>query len=214
MDTQLAGIIWLVVLLSLGFLNCYFGYRLFIITVGIVGFLLAGSFGYIIGDWLGSNLIALVLVLIFGLIGSWASVMAFYAFIFIIGGFGFALLTVFILGLRNESVSIIFPLVAALIGGFLALWLQRIIIIIATASQGSLSSVLATFALVSGGGTVAYRRFLNNFLDGDLSRTGGIWFYLGILLWLILFISGLTTQFLRGKEMYRRSKPAAIEPAD
>jgi hypothetical protein len=206
MDVQLAGILWLMVLLFLGLLNCYFGYRLFIITVGIVGLILAGALGYLIGDWLGNPMIALILTIVLGLIGAWASVTAYYAFIFVVGAFGFAFLATFLAGLFQENPSFLFPLIGGLIGGVLALWLQRVIIIIATASQGAVSAILAGTAIITGGGMEAYRRLLNSLLDGELSRTGGIWFYLGVLVWLILFASGLGTQFVRGKEMYRHSR--------
>ncbi len=204
MDIQLAGVLGLLVLFSLGILNCYFGYRLFIITVGVLGFVLAASFGYFVGDWLENNLITLILVLVLGLIGAWASIMAYYAFIFLVGGFGCVFFIAFIMGFYKENIPIPILFIGGLIGGLLALWMQRIIIVIATAAQGALSSVLAVGALFSGGGTNAYLRSLYRLFDGDLSRKGGIWLYVGILAWLLLFVSGMTTQFLRGKEMYRR----------
>jgi len=214
MNLNFDGVLWLLVFLSLGILNCYFGYRLFIVTVGVIGFLLAGALGYLIGNYLGSNAIALVLALGLGLLGAWGSITAYYAFIFVIGGFGFAFLTAFLLGIQKENMSILIPLIAGLIGGLLALWMQRVIIIFATASQGALSSVLAAAALVSGGGIIAYRRLLNGVLGGDLGHTGGLWFYLGAFAWLILFISGLTSQFISKKKMYRQSKTKESEPQD
>jgi hypothetical protein len=214
MNLKFDGVLWLLVFLSLGILNCYFGYRLFIITVGVIGFLLAGALGYVIGDFLGSHVIALVLALGLGLLGAWGSITAYYAFIFVIGGFGFAFLAAFLLGIQRENISILIPLIAGLIGGLLALWLQRIIIIFATAYQGALSSVLAVAALISGGGIMAYRRLLNGVLGGDLGRTGGLWFYLGALAWLILFVSGLITQSFSKKEMLRQSKIKESDPQD
>jgi hypothetical protein len=204
MDIQTLGILWLVAAFFLGILNCYFGYRLFIVTVALIGLILGGSLGYLIGTWLGSGTVALVLALILGFIGAWASVSGYYAFIFVVGAFGFALLTAFLLGLYSETASVLFPIIAGLLGGFLALWLQRVIIIIATAAQGALASVFAAVAMVSGGGVEAYRDLFYRFLDGELARGGGVWFYVGTFLWLVLFASGLVAQFTRGKEMYRR----------
>lgn len=218
MDIQLAGVLGLLVLFSLGILNCYFGYRLFLITVGILGFILAASFGYLIGNWLENNLITLILVLVLGLIGAWGSIMAYYAFIFLVGGFGCVFLIASVMGFYWENTPIPILFIGGLIGGLLALWMQRIIIIIATSAQGALSSVLAVTALISGGGTDAYLRSLYRLFDGDLSRKGEIWFYAGVLAWLLLFVSGLTTQFIRGKEMYRRGplqeKAQVIEAED
>ncbi len=211
MDTQMIGVLWLIGALALGLLNCFFGYRLFIVTVAIVGLLLGGSLGYSAGAWTGNLLIGLIAATVLGLIGGWASVMAYYAFIFVAGAFAFALASAFVAGLYSANVSVLIPLICGLIGGFLAFWLQRAIIIIATASQGGLAAVLAAAAIITGGGTHAYREMLYRLLEGDLSRAGGIWFYAGSLVWLILVVSGLMTQFKRGKEMYRRRGREIVE---
>lgn len=206
MDTQMVGILWLIGACFLGLLNCFFGYRLFIVIVAIIGLLLGASLGIMIGNWVGGNMAMAMLAVVLGLIGAWASVSAYYAFIIVVGAFGFALLAAFVSGLYSENVSIWLAIAAGLIGGLLALRLQRVIIIVATAGQGALASVLAVAALASGGGIWAYRTLFYRVLDGDLSRTGGVWFYLGMVSWLILFALGLVTQFSRGKEMYRRAR--------
>ncbi len=206
MDIQTFGLLWLVAAFLMGLLNCFFGYRLFIVIVALLGLILGASLGYLIGSWVEGGVVTVVLVIILGLIGAWASVSGYYAFIFVVGAFGFALLAAFVWGIYSESVSVLLLILVGLVGGFVALWLQRIIIIIATAAQGALASVFAVAALVSGGGVEAYRSLFYRFLDGELPRTGGVWFYLGTLLWLILFAFGLVAQFTRGKEMYRRKR--------
>ncbi|UCD58845.1 MAG: DUF4203 domain-containing protein [Candidatus Hydrogenedentota bacterium] len=207
MVIQTPGLLWVIAAFFLGLFNCFFGYRLFIVTVAIVGLALGASFGYLMGLSMGSTVVAFVAAVVLGLIGAWASVAAYYAFIFVAGAVGFALLTAFVSGYFAEHVPVLIPILAGLAGGLLALWLQRIVIIAATAVQGALASVLALVSIVSSGGVGAYRDFLYRLLNGELSRRGGIWFYLGMLLWLILFVCGLATQFSRGKEMYRRRAP-------
>ncbi len=210
MDVQTYGFLWLIVTLLFGLLTCFFGYRLFLVLVGILGFALGASLGYFIGDWLGSGIISLVLVLILGLLGAWASITAYYAFIFVVGAFGFALLVAFLVGLYTTGgVSILFPIIAGFVGGFLALWLQRIIIILATAAQGALASVLAVAAMIQGGGMWAYRELYYRLLDGQLARPGDLRFYAGLLIWVLLFGAGLFAQLTRGKEMYRRRRKVA-----
>jgi hypothetical protein len=206
MDIQTFGLLWVVAAFFMGLLNCFFGYRLFIVIVALLGLTLGASLGYLIGSWMEGGIVTLVLVMILGLIGAWASVSGYYAFIFVVGAFGFALLAAFVSGIYSQNVSVLLLILVGLVGGFVALWLQRIIIIIATAAQGALASVLAVAALVSGGGLEAYRGLFYRFLDGDLARTGGVWFYVGTLLWLIVFAFGLVAQFTRGKEMYRRQR--------
>ena len=212
MDIQMVGVLWLIGAFSLGLLNCFFGYRLFIVTVAIVGFLLGASLGYALGAFVGSSIAGLIAAAVLGLIGAWASVSAYYAFIFVAGAFGFALFAAFVAGLFGSDVHVAVPIVAGLIGGFLALWLQRVVIILATAAQGALASVLAAASLVSGGGVQAYRALFYRLLDGDISRLGSFWLYLGLFSWLVLFAAGLAAQFTRGKEMYRRQGRKAIAP--
>jgi len=210
MDIQMVGILWLIGAFLLGLLNCFFGYRLFIVTVAIVGFLLGASFGYLIGTWTGSLIIGLIAGTVLGLVGGWASVTAYYAFIFVVGAFGFAFASAFLAGLYTPNVSVLIPIICGLLGGLSALWLQRAIIIIATASQGALAAVLAVAAMISGGGVYAYRAMFYRLLDGDISRIGGAWFYVGLLIWLVLAVSGFVMQFKRGKEMYRRRGGKAL----
>ena len=130
MDIQMIGVLWLIGAFFLGLLNCFFGYRLFIVTVAIVGFLLGASLGYMLGNFVGSGIAGLIAAAVLGLIGAWASVSAYYAFVFVAGAFGFALLAAFVAGLFGSDVHVAVPIVAGLIGGFLALWLQRVVIIL------------------------------------------------------------------------------------
>ncbi|MBI4830999.1 MAG: DUF4203 domain-containing protein [Candidatus Lindowbacteria bacterium] len=198
------GLMWLLAAFFLGLLNCFFGYRLFILTVAFIGLAVGASFGYLLGNSLSGGMIALIVAIVLGLLGAWASVAAYYAFIFIVGALGFALLAAFVAGLYTSAVSSLLIIVAGLIGGLLALGLQRAIIIVATSAQGALSSVLAVTVIVTGGGVAAYRNFFYRILDGQLTRGGGMWFYAGALVWFILFVCGMLTQFKRGKEMYGR----------
>lgn len=211
MDAQMIGILWLIGALLFGLLNCFFGYRLFLITVAIAGFLIGASIGYMIGGWTGNWIVGFVAAVVLGLIAGWACMMAYYAFIFVVGAIGFALASSFIAGLFYPDVHVLIPILGGLIGGFLSLWLQRAIIIIATAAQGALASIMAVAALISGGGVSGYHALFQRFFEGDLSHTGGFWFYLGAFLWLILAVSGLMTQFRGGKEMYRRPGQHPIE---
>lgn len=204
MDIQMVGILWLIGAFLFGLLNCYFGYRLFMVTVAIVGFLMGASLGYAIGVWTGNMTIGLIAATVLGMIAGWASIMAYYAFIFVVGAFGFALASAFLAGLYSPDISVLIPIIAGTIGGFLAFWLQRIIIIVATATQGALASILALAAIIAGGGVETYRALFYRLLEGELTRSGSVWFFAGLFFWLILAVTGLAIQFRSGKEMYRR----------
>ena len=212
MDVQTIELIWLVGAFLLGLLNCFFGYRLFMVTVAIVGFMVGASLGYLMGSWLGGATLTVVTALVLGLIGAWTGVIAYYAFIFVVGAFGFAFLAAFVWGLYSEGGSVLFPVVAGVIGGFVALRIQRVIIIIATAAQGALVSVFAAVAVISGGGLWAYRNLFYRLLGGELSRPGGMWFYVALFCWVGLFAVGSVAQFTRGKEMYKQRVPKPSAP--
>jgi hypothetical protein len=207
LDIQFIELVWLITAFLFGLFTCFFGYRLFIVFVAAVGLIVGATAGYELGLLLGSEIAAFIIAVVLGLIGAWASVMGYYAFIFIIGGFAFAFLTAFIVGMTNDTVPMLLVIIVGLVGGFLSLWLQRIIIILATSAQGALASVFALFSIFSGGGISMYRALFYNFLSGEIPGKGGIWFYLSFLVWLMLFALGLWAQFSRGKEMYRRNRP-------
>lgn len=210
MDIQWVVIIWLIAAFLFGLFTCFFGYRLFIVLVAAVGLVVGATFGYSLGMIFGSELAAFIIAVIFGLLGAWASIMGYYAFIFIVGGFGFAFLAAFLMGLAHHDVHLLLLLIIGIIGGFVSLWLQRIIVIIATSAQGALASVFALVAIFSGGGIPMYRGLFYRILSGEVPGRGGLWFYLSLLAWLALFGLGLWAQFTRGKEMYRRHRPAPV----
>ncbi|RJP67406.1 MAG: DUF4203 domain-containing protein [Candidatus Abyssobacteria bacterium SURF_17] len=212
MDIQMMGTVWLVAAFLLGLLNCFFGYRLFIITVALLGLALGATLGYQAGTWLGGGFFPIALAVILGLIGLWASVSAYYAFIFVAGAFAFALLAAFLAGLYEYQAHPLLLIVVGFVGGFIALWLQRVIIIGATAAQGALASVLAVFAFATGKSVGAYRSLFNRFISGELVQTRGVWFYVGLLVWFVLFTFGLVAQVTRGKEMYRRPISSKLQP--
>jgi len=213
MDAHSVELIWLVGALLIGLINCYLGYRLFMVTVAIVGFVIGASFGYLIGSWIGGNILIIGITLVLGLLGAWVGFVGYYLFIFMVGAFGFAFVTAFLWGLYSQSGSVLLPIIAGVIGGFLALRLQRIIIIIATAAQGAIASIFAAVAIFSGGGLLTYRTLFHRLLSGDLDHIGGIRFYAGVFAWLILFSSGLAAQFTRGKEMYKQRRSKTPAPA-
>lgn len=210
MDIHSLNFVWLIGAFALGLLNCFFGYRLFLVIVAILGIAVGATLGYSLGQWVGANyFVSVVLAVLVAFIGAWASVTAYYAFIFVIGAFAFAFATAFVAGLYAPHMSRLLLVVIGLVGGVIALWLQRVIIIIATAAQGSLASVLAVAVLISGGGVNAFRTLYYRILEGSIIRGGGIWFYVAAAIWLLLFLFGMFAQFTRGKEMYRRPRPAS-----
>lgn len=210
MDIQAIGLVWLIAAFLFGLFTCFFGYRLFIVLVAAIGLVVGATFGYEVGIFFESQLAAFIIAVVLGLLGAWASVMGYYAFIFIVGGFAFAFLTAFLFGLANGTAPVLLLIIVGVVGGFVSLWLQRILISFATAAQGALASVFALIAIFSGGGILLYRRLFYQLLSGEIPDKGGFWFYLSLILWMVIFGLGLWAQFTRGKEMYRRRRPVPV----
>jgi hypothetical protein len=209
-EPHVIGLAWLIAAFLVGLFTCFFGYRLFMVLVAAIGLVVGATFGYEVGIFFGSQLAALIIAIILGLLGAWASVMGYYAFIFIFGGFAFAFLAAFLFGLTGGAIPVLLLIIIGIIGGFISIWLQRFIIIFATAAQGALSSVFALAAMFSGGGIPMYRRLFYRLINGEFPGSRGPWFYVAFLAWLVIFGLGLWAQFTRGREMYRRRSPVPV----
>jgi len=133
-----------------GLLDCFFGYRIFRVTLGIIG----GVFGVILGQaagvalgfgW-GGQIVGMVLG---GLIGAGLAFLLYTGAVFI-AGFGFgSTLGLLLLSHYNQMAALVCGVVLGLIGGFLAVSLQRVLIILSTALLGAFRATIATGYFVS-----------------------------------------------------------------
>jgi hypothetical protein len=127
-----------------GFLDCFFGYRVFKVTLTILGGLLGMVFGQMAGAALGfghgGEIGGMV---IGGLLGAGLAFLLYVAAVFV-AGFGFgATLGVLVLTHFNHMVALLSGCVIGIIGGFLAVKLQQVLIMLSTALLGSFRVVLA-----------------------------------------------------------------------
>lgn len=127
-----------------GLLDVFFGYRVFKVTLAIVGGLiglaaahgLAGALG--LGD--GAQVVALV---VGALLGSTVAFLLYIAAVFV-AGFGFGVtLGVLLLANHHQMVALLSGVVMGIIGGFLAVKAQRVLIVLSTALLGSFRVMLA-----------------------------------------------------------------------
>ena len=127
-----------------GILDCFFGYRVFKITLAVVGGLVGLAAGHGAATALGlGETAALVSMVVGAVLGGVLAFMLYIAAVFI-AGFGFgATLGMLLLANYQQMVSLLVGVITGIIGGFLAVKAQRILIILSTSLLGSFRAILA-----------------------------------------------------------------------
>jgi hypothetical protein len=127
-----------------GLLDCFFGYRIFKVTIALLGACAGAIFGQAAGLALGLGPGGEIGGLIVGaLLGAGLAYLLFLAAVFF-AGFGFgATLGMLLLANYNQMVALLTGCVLGLIGGIAAVKLQRAVLILATALLGSFRAFAA-----------------------------------------------------------------------
>lgn len=175
--------------IALGLVQCFFGYRIFRVILGITGFILGGLLaGYVVYNLTESQLLSIIAGLVGALIG--AGLMA-----------GFYKLGVFLIGalFGGMAVSALFALVGgspptwvvvilAIVVGVLAVLFQKLMIVMATSFLGSWWAVSGIAAIMG----VIQLPSLQGFPPGLRSAPAGWligWFVLGIVGFIVQYRS-------------------------
>lgn len=126
-----------------GLLDCFLGYQVFKVTLALVGGILGALFGHAAALGLGLGTGGAVIgMIVGGLLGAGLAFLLYKGAVFVAGfSFGITLGTL-LLTHYSHVVASICGLVLGIIGGFLAVSLQRVLIIFATALLGSFRAVL------------------------------------------------------------------------
>lgn len=140
-----------VILLAGGLLSCFAGYRVFRVVLGI--------YGFILGALLASSAVgteqALWMIgaaLAGGLIGALILIAAYFVGVALIGaGLGAAAAHLLWTSLGREP-GMIAVIVLSIAGALLALWMQRYVIIVATAFGGAQTAIVGGVALMANRG--------------------------------------------------------------
>ena len=172
----------------IGATQCFFGYRIFKIILGLTGFIvggaLAGSISYTIS---GEEGVALLVGVVGGAIGAALLVALYLIGVFLIGAFLGGLIGVILFGLSNSSPEPAVLLILAVIGGVVALIFQKFMIILSTSFGGS-------WSVVSGIAYFTIRGFDPTNLEYFL-KSPGTQLYAILLCWIALGIFGLIVQY-------------------
>lgn len=143
--------------LAWGILDCFFGYRVFKLTIAVLG----GFAGALAGHALAAlaqldSTGALVAMVIGGLAGAGLAFLLYLAAVFF-AGFCFGLtLGILLLAPFEHAVAVIGGTVLGLIGGLVAVKLQKALIILSTALLGAFRAVLALSYFTHATGWIYY----------------------------------------------------------
>lgn len=130
-----------------GLLACFAGYRVFRVVLGIYGFILGALLATsIVGT--ENTLWTIAASIGGGLVGALLLIAAYFVGVALIGaGLGAMTANVIWAGIGGEP-HVLVVIVLAIIGALLALWLQRYVIIVATAFGGAQTVVVGAAALM------------------------------------------------------------------
>lgn len=134
---SVAAIVW-------GLLDCFFGYRVFKLTIALLGAVAGALLGLAgaqaAGFGSGGELAALA---IGALTGTGLAFLAYIAAVFV-AGFGFgATLAILLLSHFHHMVALLGALIVGVVGGIAAVKLQRVLIILSTALLGAFRAIFA-----------------------------------------------------------------------
>lgn len=133
-----------VAVIAWGLLDCFFGYRVFKVTLALLGGLLGAGLCHAAGQALGFGPMGLTIALITGgVLGALLAFLLYIAAVFV-AGFGFGTtLGILLLANFHPMVALLSGCVLGVIGGFLAVKVQRILIVLSTALLGAFRAMLA-----------------------------------------------------------------------
>ena len=131
-------------LIAWGLLDCFLGYRIFKATVTLWGIVLGAFAGYPIAAAMGLTPVGQIVGIILGAaLGGWLAFMMYLAAVFLAGLFFGLTLGLLLLANYDQNVALVAGLVLGLIGGFVAVKFQRLLIIFSTSLVGAFRALLA-----------------------------------------------------------------------
>lgn len=181
--------------IAVGTLYCFLGYRALKFLVCVTGFILAGATGAIFVDWLtgGNQLLTVIGAGLVGLVGAIAFFLLYKVGIFSVGLVAMALCAHNVIGSQEEWA----PWAAAgigILGGLLALAMERPVMILAT-------SVIGAWVLVSG---IGHFLLSSQFFLLDNGASDELKLYTTMLAsWIALGFAGISAQFATRKRLRR-----------
>lgn len=130
-------------LIAWGLLDCFFGFKLFRIMIAVIGGLAGVVFGQAAGAALGFGAAGEIGgMIVGGLLGAGLAYLLYLAAVFVSGFFFGLALGVLLLSHFHQMVALLGGCVLGVIGGLLAVKLQRVLLILSTALLGSFRAII------------------------------------------------------------------------
>ncbi len=188
---------------ALGTLYCFLGYRTLRFVIALTGFLVAGAVAGVLVLWIarGNELAALVGLAVGGICGAFALWFLYKAGIFLLGMLGAGLIGNYAMEPADAAWVPLAVLAIALVGGLVALVLEKPVMLTATSVLGAWMLVAAGAYFILGGGEL---QVIADALEAEDSRQ------IILALWALLAGAGILSQFAttRGRTVVVK-KPAA-----
>jgi hypothetical protein len=172
----------------IGALECFFGYRIFRIILGLIGFLIGAILGAAIGYSLsGDRIVSLLAGVVGGVIGASLLVALYFVGVFIVGALLGGVLSAMLYTILNHDPALVVIIVLAIIGGVIAIIFQKFMIIVSTSFSGS-------WVVVSGLASLFAKQTSPTDI-GMLIRSEGSSTYIILLIAIALGIAGMVVQY-------------------
>jgi hypothetical protein len=199
----------LVALLTIGFglLNCFFGYRIFRFMLALWGLVLGAYVGATLAGNLTDGQLLWVIIggVVGGIIGAALMSLLYLVGVFIVGAAAGVVLANAVGVAAGIDMPDLVVIIVAVVVGIIALILQRVVIILATAFIGSWAVVSGGLSLLVGASVTPTE------LYGDAAQAGevaaGVPSLIVLIFWLVLAMVGAITQFAMTRE-----RPVAPPP--
>jgi hypothetical protein len=176
----------------IGAVQCFFGYRIFKVVLAFIGFvlgaMLGGAGGYAASQ---EELVGILCAVVGGCIGAALMVLLYFVGVFLLGALLGAGLGALLFAVADSEPMPAVLVILAVMGGVVAILLQKLIIIVGTSFGGAWNVV------------VGFAYFTTHRLDPTnvesleyFMRSGGGVVYAVILCWILLGIAGVVVQYV------------------
>lgn len=175
---------------------CFFGYRIFRFVLGLVGFIVgagaAGAIGFEFSE--GHELIAIGAAILGGILGAGILFVLYILGVFAIGAVLGGLIAFSVFTYINTDPDVLIILASAFVFGVIAMFLKRFMIILATSLTGAFAVVSGfTYFLKSGFNPIDLASYLN---------MGEDQLYRFLLVLLALAVAGFVVQYISTPKDY------------
>ncbi len=185
--------IFSIIYIAGGIISCFWGYRLFRVLLGVIGFVLGAYIAASLtaGFVGGLGIAAIVAGLAGGLLLGSLFVTMYLIGVFILGALGGWVFGLAITGAAGHGMHVLLFVLLAVIGGVLTIFFQKLIIISSTALAGAWYAVAGAFYILGNSYTPSQAIRDPGVLAGRTEGAGLV----VLLCWLALGISGIIFQY-------------------